>query len=116
SPRRTGEREVASLINVTTSETQPISRDISCISCGYNLRTLSVSAVCPECGTTIEKSLTTDRLDAADPRWLRRVRWGVWLLMAAPLPGVAAGLLTRVTWPWLISTLLSNPVASKLWV
>ncbi|UCE59921.1 MAG: hypothetical protein JSU63_21055 [Phycisphaerales bacterium] len=31
--------------------------DVPCISCGYNLRTLSVSGDCPECGHTVRETL-----------------------------------------------------------
>jgi hypothetical protein len=32
-------------------------RDLACIGCGYNLRSLRVDGVCPECGRPIESSL-----------------------------------------------------------
>src|SRR5579862_6348961 len=61
---------------------QPVldfSREFACIHCAYDLRTIPLSAPCPECGRPSADSL--DSLPAAVPRDLARVRLGV-LLMA----------------------------------
>lgn len=56
-----------------------INRDYYCIHCGYNLRTLSVAGLCPECGHPVNDSLQTDM----ELKWLHRVRRGfTWLLIA----------------------------------
>ena len=34
-----------------------ITRDLSCVVCGYNLRTLEIAGRCPECGGAVEQSL-----------------------------------------------------------
>lgn len=34
-----------------------LSQDVTCIGCGYNLRTLSVDASCPECGEAVRPSI-----------------------------------------------------------
>jgi hypothetical protein len=34
-----------------------IRRDMSCLACGYNLRTLSLGGICPECGLSIRESM-----------------------------------------------------------
>jgi hypothetical protein len=59
--------------------------DLPCRSCGYNLRTLATSGVCPECATPIAASLRSERLREADPNWLRQMHtgckleyWGIW--------------------------------------
>ncbi len=60
----------------------PISIDTPCQSCGYNLRGLSPSGACPECGVPVHK--TTDALlQFRDPTWLRRLRTGARLLCCA---------------------------------
>jgi predicted RNA-binding Zn-ribbon protein involved in translation (DUF1610 family) len=63
--------------------TMTIGDDSLCIGCGYNLRTLPVGGACPECSKPVIDSLRPDDLKFADPRWLRRVRRGVTLLLAA---------------------------------
>ncbi len=65
---------------VAVDTTVPIiSRDYYCIHCGYNLRTLSVAGLCPECGHPVNDSLQTD----LELKWLHRVRRGfTWLLIA----------------------------------
>ncbi len=53
-----------------------VETDLYCIHCGYNLRTLSVAGLCPECGLAVEMSL----MDDAEIKWLRGARRGVsWL-------------------------------------
>ncbi len=41
--------------------------DVSCVGCGYNLRTLRLTGRCPECGTDVVDS--TSEPEAASPRW-----------------------------------------------
>lgn len=62
---------------------------VSCITCGYDLRGQSIEDKCPECGAPVEQSLRGDLLQYADPSWLRTiargaalVKWGVWLVVA----------------------------------
>ncbi len=56
-----------------------VSRDLKCVSCGYNLRTLHVDSRCPECGLNVEQSLLVlpqrDRTAAA----IRLAAWGLLL-------------------------------------
>jgi hypothetical protein len=47
-----------------------VASDLSCVRCGYNLRTLSESAVCPECGRAVSESLAAARVRVPE-----RVRW-----------------------------------------
>ncbi len=53
---------------------------LPCIDCGYDLRGLSTSQTCPECGAAVERSTRGDRLCFANPRWLGKVKWGVELV------------------------------------
>lgn len=54
--------------------------DLPCLTCGYNLRTLSTNANCPECGNPVSQTLR-NTLWLADPVWLKRVRRDVDLLI-----------------------------------
>lgn len=51
--------------------------DVSCRSCGYNLRGLEASGVCPECAASVQSSLAPEELVSADPNQLRNVRIGL---------------------------------------
>lgn len=53
-----------------------IAQDWPCIGCGYNLRGLDRTGVCPECATSIEQSLAARPLQRADVRWVRRIARG----------------------------------------
>lgn len=70
-----------------------ITVDVPCGGCGYNLRTIEVSAVCPECAqpvaSAIDKYLA--RLCFASPEWLKGlVTGGVWLIAGVPFAAVAS--------------------------
>jgi hypothetical protein len=50
--------------------------DLPCHHCGYDLRSLSAGATCPECGTPVRASVRGNILVFSDPQWLRRVATG----------------------------------------
>lgn len=60
-----------------------IERDLRCVVCGYNLKTLARSARCPECSTPVGRSLMGDILVYADLPWLRSVSRGMTILAVA---------------------------------
>jgi hypothetical protein len=62
-----------------------IASDIRCRHCDYNLRTLLVSGKCPECGRSVADS---EPLYHRPLAWLRRLRWGVALLVLSMLVGL----------------------------
>lgn len=68
-------------VDAADSMTGKLESDLTCIQCGYNLRTLFVDAMCPECGTPVERSLHGDRLACSDARWLGKLRHGAGLLL-----------------------------------
>ena len=56
-----------------------IQTDILCLNCGYNLRTLKHTGLCPECAKPVRESMLSGGMQA----WLRKVRRGItWLLVA----------------------------------
>jgi hypothetical protein len=61
--------------------TMTVLDDYPCTGCGYNLHTLPVRGECPECSRPVVHSLSLNQLVFADPKWLRRVRRGVKLLI-----------------------------------
>ncbi len=59
-----------------------ISIDLSCINCGYNLRTKANQGRCPECDTAISESLAAHDLGVAPDSWVKRLRAGLsWMLV-----------------------------------
>jgi hypothetical protein len=58
-----------------------VAKDLACIQCGYNLRTLHREARCPECGLAVRRSLRGDWLKHSDPAWLAKIAGGLgWML------------------------------------
>jgi hypothetical protein len=51
----------------------PVEGDWVCIACEYPLRGLDPKGKCPECGTSIARSLRDDRLAHASPFWVFRL-------------------------------------------
>jgi hypothetical protein len=75
---------------IATSSGAPstIALDLSCIHCGYNLRTLRADGVCPECGHAVRASL---RYYQAEPvRWLTSVSGGTATLVVTQQGFIAA--------------------------
>jgi hypothetical protein len=60
------------LLGYNSAMTTTIETDLHCTACGYNLRTLGVDAVCPECGAAVSKSIPGD-----DTPWRITVRRGL---------------------------------------
>src|SRR4051812_2857525 len=59
---------------MTTDPTTPITTDLLCVGCQYNLRTRTASDACPECGLPIAQTLTHRKEHAGavvDARLLR---------------------------------------------
>lgn len=75
---------------------QPLTEDLTCTRCGYNLRGLTLDKLCPECATPIARSIHGNLLRYADPEWLDKLRLGaelmLWSILIGVVLGVAAGL------------------------
>ena len=59
--------------------------DILCLKCGYDIRGLDESGVCPECATSVAFSKRYGRLDHADPLFVHTTAIGVTLLVVATI-------------------------------
>jgi hypothetical protein len=63
---------------VQLDDQQRIAEDLSCAECGYNLRTIAISASCPECGVGVQFTISTTRGTAYySLRDLQRLRIGL---------------------------------------
>jgi predicted RNA-binding Zn-ribbon protein involved in translation (DUF1610 family) len=70
-------------VSATPTTEVRVEYDQACIGCGYALRGLPVTGVCPECGTPVARSFRGDRLSAADPEYVRTLLQGATLLLGA---------------------------------
>jgi hypothetical protein len=66
-----------------------VQQDTPCRKCGYNLRMLSASGRCPECGTAVGYSLQGDLLRFMDPNWVETLSRGVSLVIYGILAIIA---------------------------
>jgi hypothetical protein len=60
-----------------------VAMDAQCVSCGYNLRTLKVEALCPECAQPVAYSIQGYFLRFASPRWIKGLARGTALVLIA---------------------------------
>ncbi len=63
------------------SQTGEVIVDVACRACGYNLRGLPASGVCPECACPLARSLLPPSLSTAPSRWLRTLERGAVVLL-----------------------------------
>jgi len=85
--------------STTLVRDEVVAADVSCSACGYNLRTLSVEARCPECGESIADSVSATLYEmqgTSRKYWLGENRSAMQLLGAA---GGLVGIVLLVL-PW----------------
>jgi MFS family permease len=74
-----------------------VNTDAACRKCSYNVRGLSVTDRCPECGTPVGISIHGDLLRYSDPDWVEKLARGVnlilWGIVAAIVAGIAGTVL-----------------------
>jgi hypothetical protein len=98
-------------VSMTTASADPVSSDApvadACYRCGYELRGIADDQPCPECGLLAGRSRRpTDELHNTRPGWLRRLSWGVWLILLSMAAGVA--------WPF-VTAILRELVIRIVW-
>lgn len=69
-----------------------VAEDVSCRSCGYNLRGTHSDRTCPECGAAVGLSIVGDYLRFADPRWVEKLARGMAFVVYAIVIGIAMGI------------------------
>lgn len=66
--------------------------DACCIQCGYQLRGLQADGVCPECGTPVDRSLRGNGLRYSSIAYVRSLRRGAWMILAAIIIQILIGI------------------------
>lgn len=61
---------------VSTDEHGNIAEELPCISCGYNLFSMSTENICPECGVAVGRSVMGDYLKYCNPKWVSKLSIG----------------------------------------
>ena len=69
-----------------------IQGDTPCLRCAYNLRTLHISAVCPECSTPVAATIYARDFRYASPKWLLGLTVGCACLFMMPIAVILTAL------------------------
>ncbi|MGB0716415.1 MAG: hypothetical protein ACPGXK_11080 [Phycisphaerae bacterium] len=78
-------------MELSSSPAVVVFEDVLCRYCGYNLRGLPIDGRCPECNADVNQSFHTDLLRYANVDWLRRIKFGIDLMIVGFLLGVVLG-------------------------
>jgi hypothetical protein len=78
--------------------------DLPCRKCSYNVRSLTVTARCPECGAPVGVAVHGDLLRYSDPTWLQNLSTGAglafWGILLNAVGGFVAGIVAQVAGAW----------------
>ncbi len=100
---QTGEATLIKSIDPTLLDSdRRVAADVDCFQCGYNLRTLPATGVCPECAGAVADSLRRPELYRASAVWLSGLLHGVRCLLFALLQlaiTAAAAVVVRFAMP-----------------
>jgi hypothetical protein len=83
--------DVMSPPTTMATPTPPVSAELPCHACGFDLRAHPPDGNCPECGASVAEARRIaaiprrPRWRDADPRWRRRVVAGMWILVLLPV-------------------------------
>lgn len=114
-PARERLRELANDLQAAANPASPstvpivngrLAADAPCLTCGYNLRSLTPEGHCPECGTPVGISIRGGLLRFADPRWVATLASGMNWIIASIVLGIALGCLGQ---PLIVATGLQRP-------
>ena len=97
---------VSQSVESNTMAAAQVTQDLTCVECGYNLRTLSYAGQCPECGMSVLVSARGDWLAGADPDWLRALVHGAWWLRASifmAFPSIYPGVMFSCYAIWVLT-------------
>jgi hypothetical protein len=78
------------------ADSATVTSDWPCAVCSYNLRELSRTGRCPECGTPVAKSLKVRYLRGLGQAWLRSVRRGITASIFSDFGMIAVSTITIV--------------------
>lgn len=92
---------MAEVTTTTVGEAQ-VAGDLACIGCGYNLRTLAWSGVCPECARAVRDSEAPAGIDFRTWRGVCWTRRGIGLMALAVLLPLLAHFLFLILTLWML--------------
>jgi len=99
------------------AELDLVAFDLSCSSCGYNLRGLECTGKCPECGTAVDHSINppVTHFPPAQIRWARIVSLGLVIWLSATFESIGTVLIMRFSEDYGGTVARLNYIGPKAW-
>ena len=88
--------------------------DLSCIGCGYNLRTLPLNGLCPECGRQVSESIRI-QTPWHQASFGRAIAIGVWLAFSSPFIFAIGMLIYRGGRNYIGAIGGADPMGARIW-